>query len=385
MNLTRRQILQGVGASFLLQSAGCSIFGGSGGGTDLTVRQQKPLNAEPRLDHLFDSWITPTRYFYVRCHGNLPDIDVAKYALIVEGLVDRPLKLPLGDLEKFARVSVPSTLECAGNRRSEHSRTKTTGGVQWDAGAIGNAEWRGVRLSEVLERAGVKSGAKFVWFEGLDTVTIKDRQTLFGGEVPLEKALLPETIVALEMNGEPLSREHGAPVRTVVPGYIGARSVKWLGRIVVADHSWENNFVGRDYKLFPPDVTPETVKAELYDPIYEYGLNSAICRPLAGQTVDAGRLQVSGYAIAPGSAGVSLAGIEVSADAGASWVSARLMSNDAPYTWRLWSAEVNVPAGPRTLVVRAKDSKGRVQPEQTPWNFKGYLYGGWHRVPITVV
>jgi len=206
--------------------------------------------------------------------------------------------------------------------------------------------------------------------------------TPFG--IPVSKAMQPGTLLALEMNGAPLAREHGFPARTVVPGFIGARSVKWLGRIIVADRPSENNFVARDYKLFPPEATAETVKPENYDPIYEFILSSAICTPMAGQTLRAGKVRVSGYAVPPGSEGTKIAGVQVSPDGGGTWVHAALAANDAPYVWKLWNVDLDLPAGPRTLIVRATDSLGKLQPEKAPWNFKGYLYNGWHRVPVTV-
>src|SRR6185295_15981610 len=340
MKLTRREILRGAGAALALGSAGCSIFGGEGGGKDLIPRQETPFNAEPRLDHLVESWQTPYSKFYVRNHGTMPSIDGAGYKLTVEGLVTRATSFTLEDLSRLPKASVPATLQCAGNRRSEHQQVKPVAGVLWDAGAISTAEWKGVRLADLLEFVGTKSAAKYVWFEGLDSVTLKDRQTLFGGQVPIEKAQRPECIVALEMNGRPLPREHGFPARTVVPGYIGARSVKWLGRIVVSDKKSDNNFVARDYKLFPPEAAAETVKPQDFEPIYENLLNSAIGNPRAGQTLKAGRIKVRGFAIPPGTAGVALAGVEVSPDGGATWVPAKLLGKDAPFTWKLWEAEV---------------------------------------------
>jgi len=385
MTITRRELLQAAGASWMLGQLGCpSFIAPDVSSKDLLVRQTDPFNAEPRLDRLLDSWVTPYSSFYVRSHGNQPAVNPDQYALVVEGLVERTLRLRLEDLERMAKVTVTATMQCAGNRRSEHSRTKSTGGVQWDAGAIGTAEWRGPRLADLLGRAGVKAGAKHVWFEGKDSVTLKDRQTLFGGGVPIEKALKPETMLALEMNGLPLAREHGYPVRTVVPGYIGARSVKWLGRIVVADRPSENNFVARDYKLFPPEATAETVKPEAYDPIYEFVLASAICRPLVGATVPAGKLEVGGYAVPPGAEGVSIASVQVSGDGGGTWTTAQLLGKESSFSWQLWKATLDVQPGSRTLIAKAVDSRGQVQPEKAPWNFKGYLYNGWHRVPITV-
>ena len=385
MMITRRGFLRTAGASLALGKLGCSpSLAPEGGPKELIQRQDNPFNAEPRLDRLTESWVTPDRYFYVRSHGNQPDVNPDQYTLLVEGMVDRPLVLHLDDVERLPRVTVPATMQCAGNRRSEHSKTKAVGGVQWDAGAIGTAEWRGPRLSALLEKAGVKSGAKHVWFEGKDSVTLKDRQTLFGGGVPIGKAMRPESILAVEMNGVPLPREHGYPARTVVPGFIGARSVKWLGRIVVSDHPSENNFVARDYKLFPPEATPETVKPENYDPIYDFVLSSAITSPLAGATVSAGKVKVSGYAVPLGADGVTIASVQVSGDGGATWVPAELTGPEQAHCWRFWKASLTLGPGTPTLVVRAVDSRGQAQSEKAPWNFKGYLYNGWHRVPITV-
>jgi len=386
MNLTRRDLLKGAGATWALNALGCSGTPDlNAGPKDLIQRQENPYNAEPGLDRLIESWITPYRHFYVRSHGNEPAIDPGPWELLVEGLVERPLRIRLEDLEKMEKTTVVATMQCAGNRRAEMSRVKKVGGVQWDAGGLGTAEWRGVRMADLLAKAGVKAGAKHLWFEGRDHVTLKDRQTLFGGGVPIAKAVQPGTLVALEMNGSPLAREHGFPARTVVPGYIGARSVKWLGRIVVADRPSENHFVANGYKLFSPEETAATVKPEKYDPIYELVLTSAIGTPLAGQTLRAGRVRVAGYAVPPGSDGTGIAGVQVSPDGGATWVNAALGSNDAPFAWRLWSVELELAPGTRTLVVRATDSNGKLQPEKAPWNFQGYLYNGWHRVPVTVV
>jgi len=387
MRATRREFIRATGmagAALWAAQGGCSSPGAARDEVDeLITRQETPYNAEPRLDRLVQEWITPTKSFYVRSHGTRPAVDAGGYRLSVEGLVDKPTSFSLEDLEGMRAVSRPATLQCAGNRRLEHSKVKPVGGVQWDAGAIGTAEWKGPRLADVLAKAGLKSGAKHLWFEGLDTVSLKDRQTAFGGGVPIEKAMRPETLIAVTMNGRPLSREHGFPARTIVPGFIGARSVKWLGRIVVSDHPSENNFVARDYKMFPPEATPETVKPEQFGPIYEMVLGSAICSPRAGDQVTAGRITVRGYAVPPGEAGASVARVEVSSDDGKTWTPARFQGTRSDFAWQLWEAQVNVPGGPSTLVVRATDSKGRTQPEQASWNFKGYLNDSWHRVQIS--
>lgn len=387
MHASRRDFIRIAGlagASLITTQGGCSSLGPTRDDvTGLITRQETPLNAEPRLDQLVNEWITPTGSFYIRSHGTRPAVEPGGYRLSIEGLVVRPATYTLEDLEGMRAVSIPATLQCAGNRRLEHNKVKPVAGVQWDAGAIGTAEWSGPRLSDLLAKAGVKSGAKHLWFEGLDTVALKERQTAFGGGVPIEKAMRPETLVALTMNGKPLSREHGFPARTIVPGFIGARSVKWLSRIVVSDRPSDNNFVARDYKMFPPEATPETVKPEQFGPIYEMVLGSAICSPRAGDRVTAGTTRVRGYAVPPGEAGATVAKVEVSADDGKTWTEARFWGARSAFAWQLWEAEVTVPAGPSTLVVRATDSRGRTQPEKAAWNFKGYLNDSWHRVPIS--
>jgi sulfite oxidase len=368
--LSRRDLLRVAGVSLVASSTGCALFGGAGGGKDLIVRQKEPLNGEPRLPDLVDDWSTPYSRFFVRSHGGMPDVQPGGYLLTIEGQIGRVLQFTLEDLERLPRVAAPVTIQCAENRKGELAQIKPLDGIPWDAGAIGTTEWRGVRLAELLRGAGVRPGARYVWFEGLDAVTLPDRQTVFGSELPLERAMRPENLIALEMNGAPLSREHGYPARLVAPGCIGSRSVKWLGRIVVAEKRSENVFAAGD--------TRES------EPILDHPLNSAICQPRPGVTVNAGRLEVQGYAVAPGAPGATLAGVEVSPDGGTNWVAARLAERESPFAWRLWEAEVEVESGLRTLVVRATDSGGGRQPERSTWNSKGYLCNGWHRVPISV-
>lgn len=384
--LSRRRFLEAAGASALAAAwGGCRVGPEAPPDevTELITRQESPYNAEPSLEKLVESWITPLPRFYIRRHGAVPRIEGAAFELRVEGLVGRPLRLPLGTLrDGFDRAAVTATLQCAGNRRGEHSRVKKVGGVQWDAGAIGNAEWAGPRLGDILKKAGLKPGARHVRFRSLDRCTVPAGTFEFGASIPLEKALAPETLVAVEMNGRPLTPEHGYPARTVVPGYLGARSVKWLGEIEVSDRPSENFFHARDYKLFPPEVGPETAKWDQAEALGEMPTNSAIGSPSAGQTLPAGIGRVRGYAIA--AAGRSIARVEVAADGGKTWAEARLSASSGTFAWRLWEAEVRLAPGPAVLSARAWDSSGAVQPEKVDWNFKGYLYNAWHRVPVTV-
>lgn len=353
----------------------------------LIVRTEDPANAEPALDDLVKSWITPVEHFYVRSHAPVPDVNVERFELSVEGLVERPMKLSLTQLQdRFRKTSVVATLTCAGNRRREHSQTLKVGGVQWAEGPIGNARWGGVALSEVLKAAGVKENASHVWFDSLDKVVKDDRTFPFGASIPLATAMkdhkaAPGAMLAWEMNGQPLPPDHGYPLRTVVPGYIGARSVKWLGKIIVSDRPSPNHFVATAYKLVTVD-TPDEWQQQL--PIYRYAVNSAICVPAESAKLKPGRQRLAGYALPNGGGEQRIERVEVSVDGGKKWQRAELTSPGRAFCWQLWQADVDLSAGDHRLMVRAIDTAGNVQPEAIGWNRKGYLFNAWHQVPVQV-
>lgn len=389
--VTRRSLLQAAGGGFLfgLTSVGVSFplrgeeFQSK---KQLRLKSADPLNAEPELALLTREWITPNELFYVRNHAPVPAIKPESFRLVVEGMVRKPLSLSLADLAKLPQTSVVATMTCAGNRRSEFNQIKPVGGVQWDAGVIGNAEWAGVALSAVLKQAGVKTGAKHVWFEGLDEIPQGDGHIPFGGSIPLAKAQAdteqaPGALLATAMNQEPLPPEHGFPLRTVVPGYIGARSVKWLGRMVVSDQPSPNHYLAGAYRLVT-ETTPAAWAAA--DPLYEFPLNSAIALPAGDASVKPGKIRVRGYALPRGAAGNAIRGVEVSADGGAHWTKAKLAMPARQFCWTLWDAEVAVTPATTGLLVRASDTSGQTQPEQVPWNAKGYMQNSWYKSPVKV-
>jgi sulfite oxidase len=349
------------------------------------VRSAEPFNAEPPLDKLTAAAMTPVEQFYVRNHGPLPKVDTAEFRVRIEGLVRKPAALTLAQLrDQFADEEVAATLTCAGNRRREMNAIRAVPGVQWDAGAIGHAKWTGPALWRVLESAGVEAGAKHVWFEGLDPIKEKDGSVApFGGSIPLDRALAKSqpAILAHAMNGRPLTSEHGFPLRTVVPGYIGARSVKWLTKIVVSDRPSPNHYVAEAYKLVSTDSKEELAKAK---PIDEFPINAAICTPQAGAKLKPGEATIRGYALPPGDGKATISKVELSADGGRTWLTAGLEGDAAANAWQLWSAKVMLGPGAHELVVRATDSAGRVQPERATWNLKGYLHNAWHRCAVTV-
>ena len=394
--VNRRSFLQAAGTVSILGLSGLSsgtqaavknaaIAPDSDG--NLIVHSKVPMNAEPSLGDLVQSWLTPVDRFYIRSHAAVPNLDVRKFRLSVSGLVHKPLELSLDEINTISRqTSVIATLTCAGNRRYEHSRVKPVKGVQWLEGAIGNARWGGIRLSDVLKKAGLRENAKHVWFEGLDQV-VRDSSTIpFGASIPIEKALadsdaMPGTLLATHMNGKPLAPDHGFPLRTVVPGYIGARSVKWLGRIVVSDRPSPNHYVATAYKLVEEGKDIEWAEA---GPIYRFPINSVICTPFSGAALKAGKVTVTGYALPSGQPETTITRIEISSDGGRSWTRARMTSASKQFCWQLWSAQLTVSENTDQLIVRATDSRGKTQPSRVDWNLKGYLFNSWHKVAVRV-
>ena len=339
----------------------------------LVVWSEEPRNAETPLGLLCDSEVTPTGLFFVRSHGPVPAIDPGSYSLSLDGLVGGPLRLSLEELRgRFPTVTVDATLACAGNRRSDLAGfVPGPGSIPWGAGAIGNARWTGVRLRDVLLAAEVGPGAGHVAFRGLDECAVEGGSVRFAGSIPLEKALGDEVVLAYEMNGEPLSPEHGFPLRAVVPGYVGARSVKWLSAISVQPEPSTSFFQVRDYTLGGV-------------PLAELSLNSAACAPRDGEAVRGPRVEARGWAIAGGPRAV--ARVELSPDGGGTWLEAELAGTGMPWTWRFWHAELELPAGDCELLVRAHDSSGASQPEAPPdaANPGGYMSNAWQRVSFAI-
>lgn len=350
----------------------------------LIIHSQVPFNAEPPLDLLRENFITPRALFYVRNHGNIPQVDAEKYRLTVSGLVERELELSLDRLRNdFPKRTVMATLQCAGNRRSELiAIAPTPGETPWREGAIGNAFWSGVPLREVLNAAGVKVGAQFVAMAGLDDVLRGGQNVGFGGSIPIEKAMGSDVLLAYEMNGEELALEHGFPLRVVTPGYVGARSVKWLASITLQPVPSANYFQAHAYQLFSPHTNADTADWTSGLQLGGLAVNSAICAPADGARVSGNEVVVEGYAISGG--GRRIARLDVSTDEGATWTTARITHGDQSWAWNFWQARLTLPPGEHTLVARAFDDATNTQPEDAGkiWNFKGYMNNAWHRVKI---
>lgn len=349
----------------------------------LILRCQDPLNAETPPDKLVASFLTPQANFYIRSHGPTPDLG-DDHRVVLDGLVDRSRSFTLGELQAtFPTRTVTATMQCAGNRRAHFQSVAKTSGDPWDVGAIGNAEWTGVGLADVLASAGLKASALFVGVTGADEVDVDGERASFGASIPIAKALEPYVLIAWAMNGEPLTPEHGAPLRLVVPGYAGVRSAKWLTRIEVRNRPSDAPIQAKDYKLFATSVTKEEADWDQGLTIEEMPINAAICAPLDGMEVASGACMIKGYAVAFGRA---VSRVEISVNGGIEWIQANLLPTpDAPWSWTQWRATVDLTPGVHVLVVRAVDGAGQMQPErpETIWNFAGYLSTAWHRITVT--
>ncbi|HEX6504632.1 MAG TPA: sulfite oxidase [Terriglobales bacterium] len=345
----------------------------------MIVRSSRFFDLEMPREYA-DSFITPLPHFFVRNHMHEPStLDTATWTLSVGGEVEKPLSLRLADLQKLESHMVHNALECAGNGRA--AVVPHVPGIQWQKGAVGNARFTGVRLADILQRAGLNKNGKHVMFRGLDEVPGKVPP--FIRSIPIEKAMHPDTLVATHINGVPLPKHHGFPARALVPGWVGAASCKWLTEIKVLGQPFEGNFMNPGYRfpnapLKPGDaLTPENSR-----PVTALTVKSLIAAPRDGATVKSRTVHVLGAAWA-GEA--DIASVDISSDSGTSWKPAELGKEQAKYAWRLWHFSFTAPKpGAYTIMSRATDRQGRVQPGSVSWNPGGYLNNVIDQVNIHV-
>jgi DMSO/TMAO reductase YedYZ molybdopterin-dependent catalytic subunit len=294
----------------------------------------------------------------------------------VVGGVKQPLDLALGDLKSFSEVTVTAVLQCAGNGRSLHS--PRVPGVQWGHGAMGQAAWTGVRLRDVLQRAGLGPDAKHVQMRGAD-LPFKPQVPAFLRSIPIERALDPQTIIAYRMNGAPLSLSHGAPLRLVVPGWAGDHWTKWLVELRVQSEEADGFFFKTGYRMPIDPVTPgQPVPPEKMQPLTFFPVKSVIARPAPGATTPVGPQEVVGVAFAGDAA---IARVEVSVDGGKTWQKAALEGAAGPGRWQVFRYRFRADTpGPYRALARATDAKGVAQPERAAWNPSGYFWNAWHAV-----
>jgi len=340
----------------------------------MRVMTERPLNAETPLENL-RTWITDNEVFFKRNQGQFPDapINLSEWVLRVDGLVTKELSLSFEDIRRLPKVEVADTLECSGNSRSL-LKDKASGNP-WTIGGVGNAVWGGIWLKDVLAKAGLKDDARHVSFEGLDQ-PLGSAGIKFIRSIPLDKAL-SSTLLAYEMNGQPLPLEHGYPLRALALGWTGANCVKWLHRIEVLDRPFEGFFMDKVYRVFQKGEDP--ISGEVVKGIQ---VKSIIVEPAKDQILSAGIVPVRGAAYA-GEAGIEK--VEVSVDHGATWHPAELIGLEQPYAWRHWEYLWDVKAGgDYTIMARATDTNCRRQPETAHWNALGYGNNGVREHAVTV-
>jgi sulfite oxidase len=345
----------------------------------LIVRSYRFLDLETPVEY-FNTWLTPAGHFFVRNHMHEPStIDPAQWKLSIAGAVEKPYTLTLAELNRLETHSVVNTLECAGNGRAFQS--PKVPGVQWQKGAVSTGRFSGPRLHDLLQRAGVKPAGKQVMFRGLDEVPGKVPP--FIRSIPIEKALDPDTLVATHLNGAALPKHNGFPARTLVPGWVGAASCKWLTEIKVLDKEFEGNFMSPAYRMPNQPVKPgETVKPEDTHPVTALNVKSVISSPADGSTASTPVVHIQGVAWA-GEADVVR--VEISTDGGHSWRPAELGKEQAHYAWRLFNYKWKAPgSGTYAIAARATDSQGRTQPASPIWNPSGYLNNAIDQVTIHV-
>jgi len=339
----------------------------------MRIMSERPLNAETPINSL-KSWITANTVFFDRNQGEIPEkkIDLATWKLTIDGAVKNSLEIDFETLLKMPKAIAANTVECSGNSRS--LLKEKAYGNPWTVGGVGNAVWGGIWLKDLLATAGVKEEGRHVSFAGFDKPLGK-KQIQFIRSIPIEKAM-STTLLAYEMNGEPLPLKHGFPLRGLALGWTGANCVKWLNRITVLEHPHQGFFMDNVYRVFAKDQAPETGSV-----VTEIALKSIILQPQPDELLQKGDITIHGAAYA-GENDIQL--VEVSSDDGNSWDKAEFIGPHEPYAWRHWQYVLKcTQPGEYTLLSRATDSKGAVQPMTASWNKLGYGNNGIREHSIT--
>ncbi|GLB06275.1 hypothetical protein AtubIFM57258_001572 [Aspergillus tubingensis] len=376
-----------------------------------------PFNVEPPLTALYDEgFLTSPELFYVRNHGPVPlvkDEDIPNWEISIEGLVEKPLVLNFREiLQKYDQITAPITLVCAGNRRKEQNVVRKTKGFSWGSAGLSTALWTGPMMADILRSAKPLRKAKYVCMEGADKLP----NGYYGTSVKLNWAMDPNRgiMLAHKMNGEDLRPDHGRPLRAVVPGQIGGRSVKWLKKLILTDAPSDNWYHIYDNRVLPTMVSPEMSSS---DPnwwrddryaIYDLNVNSSVVYPEHKEVLDLASAgpsyNVKGYAYAGG--GRRITRVEISLDKGKSWRLANISYAEDKYRdfegdlfggrvdmswretcfcWSFWSLDIAIPELENTdaILVRAMDEALSLQPRDMYWSVLGMMNNPWFRVTIT--
>lgn len=350
---------------------------------EMILHRTRPPLLETPMEVFNDGVFTPNDRFFVRWHwASVPDsVDAAAFRLKVYGHVEKEIELTLDQLlNDYERIEYAAVNQCSGNSRGRF--VPYVIGGEWGDGAMGNAKWTGVRLKDVLEKAGVKAGAVDVRFHGLDGALMPDAPA-FKKSLAVDHAMDGEVMIAFAMNGEQLPLLNGFPLRLIVPGWFSTYWIKMLTDIEVLDHEDDQFWMAKAYKI--PDTPMGNIDPGTKDfpkvPINKMVPRSFITNLEDGDTVDAGKkLAVSGIALG-GDTGV--AKVEISADGGTSWADTTLGKDEGKYSFRRFDAEVDAPAsGDLTIMTRCTNSDGVAQPMEMIWNPGGYMQSGVYSITV---
>lgn len=343
------------------------------------IREREPVNFEYPFDQL-DSYLTPNDQFYIRSHFKSPALDPEQFKLAIGGAVERCLEMSYDELRAMPTVTRAATLECAGNGRI--FLVPQVKGAQWQLGAVSTAEWTGVPLTALLERAGVRPGACEILLEGADRGTPKEEpippgDTSYSRSVAVGKA--GDVILAWQMNGEDIPIDHGFPLRAIVCGHYGMASVKWLTGIRVLTEPFRGYWQTSDYGYWQYDEGGNPLRLALG----QMAVKSAIARPRTREVVPAG-LRYEVFGAAWGS-NTHIQSVELTTDDGKTWQPVTLLDEAVYGVWRRWKFDWQVPEKPGvyTLRSRATDTEGNTQPEQHDKRFGTYVIH--HTLGIEVV
>lgn len=340
----------------------------------LVTVSERPYNAETPFSALLPP-LTPNHLFYVRNHFEVPTIELPNWVLNVGGAVHASRSFDLEEIRSFPNTSQVVLLECAGNGRT--SLEPPVNGTQWGLGAVAQAEFTGIPLYHLLERVNPKEEAVEVVFVGADSGKVRTGETAsYARSLPLELARDPDVMLVWDMNSQPLTPDHGFPLRLVVPGWYGMASVKWLQEIRLVTSPFDGFFQKDDYVYSENETLPEG------DPVGGLRVRSLIVSHSDGESLSLGRHAVSG--IAWGGEG-GIAEISISLDSGVTWVPATLESSTEKYAWIRWKASlVFGQSGTHIVMVRAADGEGNRQPLEPFWNKGGYGNNVVHQISVRV-
>jgi DMSO/TMAO reductase YedYZ molybdopterin-dependent catalytic subunit len=341
----------------------------------------RPPNYETPVSYFTDA-ITPNDSFFVRYHlADIPEIDAAKWTLTVSG-GQNPLSLKFEDLKLMPAVEVTAVCQCSGNRRGLSD--PHVAGVEWGYGAMGCAKWKGVRLKDVLTKAGAPANAVEIIVDGADKPVL-DKTPDFVKSLPLWKAMDDNTILAYEMNGLPLPHFNGAPVRLIVPGWTATYWMKHIVDIRFTDKPFDGFWMKSAYRvpigMFPSIDRFISQETPANTPITEIVVNSLITAPSDGGHVQSGAMMIAGIVW---DSGRGIDQVDVSVDGGKSWVPATLGPDVGRFAFRTWSLETQAKAGPLTILSRASNNAGQSQVPKALFNAAGYHQNVFNSVTVMV-